>query len=76
MSYLSGMKKWSLSLLMVFWAWLLPAQNTAMLFLPVNRNAATVSRWCTNASQPSVEMLYEIAQWLDVDIRDLLNKTK
>lgn len=42
----------------------------------LNRNAATVSRWCTNASQPSVEMLYEIAQWLDVDIRDLLNKTK
>lgn len=42
----------------------------------LNRNAATVSRWCTNASQPSVEMLYDIAQWLDVDIRDLLNKTK
>lgn len=42
----------------------------------LNRNAATVSRWCTNASQPSVEMLYEIAQWLDVDIRELLNKTK
>ena len=42
----------------------------------LNRNAATVSRWCTNASQPRVEMLYEISQWLDVDIRDLLNKTK
>ena len=42
----------------------------------LGRNAATVSRWCTNASQPSVEMLYEIAQWLDVDIRELLNKTK
>ena len=42
----------------------------------LNRNAATVSRWCTNTSQPSVEMLYEMAQWLDVDIRDLLNKTK
>ena len=42
----------------------------------LNRNAATVSRWCTNASQPSVEMLYEIAQWLDVDIRDLLNIQK
>ena len=42
----------------------------------LNRNAATVSRWCTNASQPSMEMLYEISQWLDVDIRDLLNKTK
>ena len=42
----------------------------------LHRNTATVSRWCTNTSQPSVEMLYEIAQWLDVDIRELLNKTK
>lgn len=42
----------------------------------LGRNAATVSRWCTNTSQPSVEMLYEIAHWLDVDIRELLNKTK
>jgi len=42
----------------------------------LGRNAATVSRWCTNASQPSVEMLYEIAHWLDVDIRLLLNSTK
>ena len=36
------MKKWTLSLLLVIWAWLLPAQNTGMLFLPVNRDAATV----------------------------------
>ena len=36
------MKKWTISLLLLFWAWLLPAQNTAMLFLPVNRDAATV----------------------------------
>ena len=42
----------------------------------LNRNAATVSRWCTNDNQPSLEMLYEISYWLDVDIRDLLNKTK
>lgn len=36
------MKKWSIGLLLLFWAWLLPAQNKAMLFLPVNRDAATV----------------------------------
>lgn len=36
------MKKWTIGLLLLFWAWLLPAQNTAMLFLPVNRDAATV----------------------------------
>lgn len=42
----------------------------------LKKNAATVSRWCTNDNQPSVETLYQIALLLDVDIRDLLNKTK
>ena len=42
----------------------------------LNKNAATVSRWCTNDNQPSVETLYQIALPLDVDIRELLNKTK
>lgn len=42
----------------------------------LGKNAATVSRWCTNDNQPSVETLYHIAQLLDVDIRELLNKTK
>ncbi len=36
----------------------------------------TVSRWCTNDIQPSVETLYEIASFLDVDIRELLVATK
>jgi transcriptional regulator with XRE-family HTH domain len=42
----------------------------------LSKNEATVSRWCTNSSQPSIEMLYEIARNLDVDIRELLNKSK
>ncbi len=42
----------------------------------LSKNEATVSRWCTNTSQPSLEMLYDIAYYLDVDIRELLNKTK
>jgi transcriptional regulator with XRE-family HTH domain len=36
----------------------------------------TVSRWCTNDMQPSIETLFEIAKVLDVDIRELLVKTK
>lgn len=36
----------------------------------------TVSRWCTNDMQPSLETLVEIAKVLDVDIRELLVKTK
>ena len=33
---------------------------------------ATVSKWCTNTSQPSLEMLMRIAEALEVDMKDLL----
>jgi DNA-binding XRE family transcriptional regulator len=36
----------------------------------------TVSCWCTNDMQPSIETLYDIAKALDVDIRELLVSTK
>ena len=39
----------------------------------VERNEATVSRWCTNSCQPPMEMMYKIAKLLDVDVKDLLN---
>jgi DNA-binding XRE family transcriptional regulator len=39
----------------------------------VKRNEATVSRWCTNSCQPPMEMMYNIAKLLDVDVKDLLN---
>ena len=32
----------------------------------------TVSRWCTNSRQPSIEMLYEIAKVLKREVRDFL----
>lgn len=35
-------------------------------------NPATVSKWCTNASQPSLESLVKIAELLDVNYTDLL----
>ncbi|MEO0505088.1 MAG: helix-turn-helix transcriptional regulator [Bacteroidota bacterium] len=37
---------------------------------------STISNWCTNESQPSLETLTEIAKVLEVDIRDLLISTK
>jgi len=40
------------------------------------KNEATVSRWCTNESQPSIETLFEIAKALDVNVRELLTETK
>lgn len=35
-------------------------------------NRASVSKWCTNTMQPTVEMLFRIAEALDVEARDLL----
>ena len=40
------------------------------------KNTATVSRWCTNEMQPSLETLVEIAKALNVDVKDLLVSTK
>ena len=42
----------------------------------LGRNAATISRWCTNDNQPSLETLYQISQLLDINIRELLNNTR
>ena len=33
---------------------------------------ATVSKWCTNSSQPDVASLLKIADLLEVDIKELL----
>ena len=32
----------------------------------------TVSKWCTNSSQPPLETLLKITKLLDVDIKDLI----
>lgn len=42
----------------------------------LGKNESTVSRWCTNEVQPSVETFLQIAQLLDIDIRDLFYRTK
>lgn len=39
----------------------------------LQKNEATISRWCSNTSQPSLEMLVKIAKILDVDVRKLIN---
>lgn len=41
----------------------------------LDKTESTVSRWCTNEVQPSVETLYEISKFLKVDIRELLVST-
>lgn len=42
----------------------------------IGKNEATISRWCTNETQPSLETLVKVAKVLDVDIKDLLISTK
>ena len=37
---------------------------------------ATISKWCTNTSQPDLVTLTKVAALLDVDVRQLINKTK
>lgn len=41
----------------------------------LQKDPATVSKWCTNVSQPSIETLVEIARVLEVDVKDLLVST-
>ena len=42
----------------------------------LGKNEATVSRWCSNVMQPSVEIFVQIAELLDVDVKELINSTK
>ena len=42
----------------------------------IGRTENTVSRWCSNKVQPSLENLLEIAEVLNVDIRDLLKSSQ
>ena len=42
----------------------------------IGRTENTVSRWCSNKVQPSLENLLEIAKVLKVDVRELLRSTE
>ncbi len=42
----------------------------------LGKNQATVSQWCNNVRQPSVETLFDIAEVMDVNVRKLLVSTK
>ena len=38
----------------------------------LGKDPATISKWCTNNAQPSVENLIDIARCLDVNVNELL----
>lgn len=38
-------------------------------------NPSTVSKWCTNSSQPDITLLVKISKLLEVELDELLDKT-
>ncbi|MEC5147781.1 DNA-binding XRE family transcriptional regulator [Chitinophaga sp. 212800010-3] len=42
----------------------------------LGKNKTTISKWCTNDQQPTLETLFDIAVALDVDVKELLISNK
>lgn len=42
----------------------------------LGKDPDTVSKWCTNSSQPDLSTLKKAAELLDVDVKELLWSTK
>ena len=38
----------------------------------LGKDPATISKWCTNTAQPSLELLLQMAKCLDVDLKELI----
>ena len=49
-------------------------KTTKWLCEQLNVNPSTVSKWCTNSSQPDLETLIKISKLLNVEMEELLNK--
>lgn len=40
----------------------------------LGKNPSTVSKWCSNVSQPDLATLVKVSELLEVDIQELINK--
>lgn len=40
----------------------------------LDKNPSTVSKWCSNVSQPDLATLVKVAELLGVDVQELINK--
>ena len=40
----------------------------------LGKDPSTVPKWCSNSSQPQLDTVIRIAELLDVDIKELINK--
>lgn len=50
-------------------------QTNKWLAEQLGKDPVTVSKWCTNTTQPDLQTLSKIAELLNVDIRELLIST-
>lgn len=51
-------------------------QTNKWLAEQLGKDPATVSKWCTNTIQPSLDTLLRIAELLDVQIQELVRMPK
>ena len=51
-------------------------QTNKWLAEQLGKDPVTVSKWCTNTTQPDLVTLSKISELLDIDIRDLLVSNK
>ena len=42
----------------------------------LGKDPATISKWCANTSQPDLSTLLQVANLLEVDVKDLLNSSR
>ena len=42
----------------------------------LGKSTCTVSKWCSNTTQPDLQTLNKIAKLLDVNVKELLNDTE
>ena len=46
------------------------------LSLRLGKSENTISRWCSNKVQPTLDNLYEVAEILDIEVRSLIAPTQ
>ena len=51
-------------------------RTSKLLAEQLDKNDTTVSRWCTNEVQPSLDTLLQIAALLEIAIKELLNSSR
>lgn len=39
----------------------------------LGKDPSTVSKWCSNVTQPTLDVLVNIAKVLNIDVKDLIN---